>query len=189
MQEISNGLGKDLEDIAINRHGHRNGVMACKFWRKIARGEPVSTDTLEQHYFGLTRDYFSIQNGSGYESLKSRGLEIISDDSLRFEIISLNEYNFSIIRKFEEEYAEMQFHQSFYKDFNRLVASNLVFSPAGIPIGLEQPLELSDEERKYFLAILYRIEINRRKMIEYYTLLESNVKGVKNRIDIILEEN
>ena len=49
-------------------------------------------------------DYISIQNISGYETLKSNGLELIRDDSLRFEIITLYEYDYSILKKFEEEY-------------------------------------------------------------------------------------
>ncbi len=188
LQEISNGLSKDLEDIEVNRQGHINGIYACNYWRRVARGIEVSNDSLEQNYFGLTRDYFSIQNSSGYESLKSKGLEIISDDSLRYEIISLNEYDFKIIRKFEEEYGEMQFHRSFFNDFNSIVVNNLEFSEKGVPIALKQPLDLNETERKRLLSILYRIEVNRSSMIEYYGLLEAHVRFVKAKIDQLHQE-
>ena len=57
----------------------------------------VNSDSLMTYYRDLTRDFISIQNTAGYETLKSRGLELIKNDSLRLQIITLYEYNYKIL--------------------------------------------------------------------------------------------
>ena len=99
LSEISNGLKKDLGDIQINIEGHKYGIKACKYWRNVVSEEQFSQDSIHWYYFGVTRDFTSVQNTSGYESLKSKGLEILKNDSLRFEIISLYEYDFNSLKK------------------------------------------------------------------------------------------
>jgi len=75
--EINNGLAQDLEDIAVNVKGHQDGIRAARFWRAIIRNQPVSQDTVFMKFVELTRDFTSLQNVSAYETLKSKGLEII----------------------------------------------------------------------------------------------------------------
>ena len=100
--EIMNGLEKDLDDVNLNRYGHEEGIKACRFFQQIINGKLVSTDSLRDYYLALTRDFVAIQNISGYESLKSRGLEFIKNDTLRFKIITLYEYDYKTLKKFEE---------------------------------------------------------------------------------------
>ena len=83
LAEISNGLEKDIEDVRVNKKGHEEGILACKFWRQILEREEVSLDSLRMHYSSLTRDYISIQNISGYESLKSKGCLLYTSPSPR----------------------------------------------------------------------------------------------------------
>ena len=103
LTEISIGLEKDLEDIKLNAEGHKFGIKACNYFRKMASQQDVNSDSSLYHYFNLTRDFISIQNIAGYETLKSRGLELIQNDSLRQCIISLYEYDYITLRKFEED--------------------------------------------------------------------------------------
>ena len=109
LTEISNGLEKDLDDIKLNIGGHKTGISACNYFRDVFAGKNIEADSLMFHYFNLTRDFVSIQNTAGYETLKSKGLELIKNDSLRLKIISLYEYDYNTLRKLEEEYTEMQF--------------------------------------------------------------------------------
>lgn len=93
LNEISNGLTKDLVDVNLNMAGHKIGIKACDYWVKILNNENFEKDSLTVYYSKLTRDFVSIQNRAGYETLKSKGLELIKNDSLRLEVISLYEYN------------------------------------------------------------------------------------------------
>ena len=95
--EISNGLEKDIEDICANKFGHELGINACIFFRNVLANKKVNSDSLMTYYRDLTRDFISIQNTAGYETLKSRGLELIKNDSLRLQIITLYEYNYKIL--------------------------------------------------------------------------------------------
>lgn len=188
LREISNGFMQDLEDLKLNRFGHGKGINACNYWIALAKGDTVSTDSLMLFYFVLTRDFFSLQNNSGYESLKSRGLEIITDDSLRYEIISIYEYDFSVIRKFEEEYMEMQFHSSYFMKLNELFSPYVIFDNNGQPSDLIQPMEFTERQKQELISILYRIRMNRELMVGYYATLEERVLRVKGKIDQSLEQ-
>ncbi len=108
LQEINNGLKQDLADIEINIKGHEQGIQAVNHFRAIVLNKQINNDTLWFHYFNLFRDFVSVQNNSGYETLKSKGLEIIENDSLRPKIISLYEGDYNTIRKLEEDVYDLQ---------------------------------------------------------------------------------
>lgn len=173
--EISNGLKKDIEDIHINQAGHEDGIKACKFWRNIVTDKSSDLDSLLQNYFNLTRDYISIQNISGYETLKSKGLELIKNDSLRFAIISLYEYDYNTLKKFEEEYREMQFHDSYFKEINMVIAPSLKFDNKGNMTSINLPLKISDAEKQVLLTYIWKIQVNRQFILAYYTAVENKV--------------
>ncbi|MEL6254072.1 MAG: hypothetical protein AAFR87_18835 [Bacteroidota bacterium] len=181
--EILHGLEKDIEDVNLNMRGHKGGLRACAYWRRLINHESNSLDTLTQYYFALTRDFISIQNVSGYETLKSRGLELIEDDSLRFDIISIYEYDYEILLKFEEEYQEMQFHRSYYEEINKIIAPHLSFNETGEITGLKVPLKLNANERKLLLSYLWKISLNRNFILKYYADLKDKLEKLQIKID------
>lgn len=187
LQEIANGLEKDIEDIHLNMMGHKQGIAAVARWRSVVDGDSIPADSCAQFYFNLTRDFISIQNTSGYESLKSKGLELIEDDSLRFQIISLYEYDFEILRKFEEEYTEMQFHSSYYQQIHEVLTPHFKFDGNGQLIGVAAPIELPAATRSNFLGHLWKIDANRSFILRYYTIVEKKVTELKLAIDRELE--
>lgn len=180
--EIYNGLKKDIDDIRINKMGHEEGLRACEFWKDVIEEREVNLDSTSKHYFNLTRDYISIQNVSGYEALKSKGFELLKNDSLRTAIISLYEYDYNILRKFEEAYKEMQFHESYFKDINRYLAPNLIYEKGNI-LGMDLPLALSEAEKKIFLSYLWKIKVNRNFILYFYSDVEGKVNQAIARIE------
>lgn len=189
LKEIKNGLEKDIDDININIFGHESGMKALKYWVDAVYTDTINKDSVHQRYFDLTRDYISIQNRSGYESLKSKGLEIIENDSLRFSIISLYEYDFNIIKKFEEEYAEMQFSSSYFESLNQLLAPNFQFDQTGNITTIDLPLKLSDSERKIFLSILWKIRANRHFLLNYYKGAAQKINQIIGQIEDQIDAN
>lgn len=183
LAEISNGLEKDIEDIELNKGGHRDGIQACKFWRDVLVGKEINVDTVSMHYFNLTRDFISIQNISGYESLKSKGLELIEDDSLRFEIIALYEYDYNLLKKFEEEYNEMQYQKNYFENINKKIAPHFKFNDEGVPIGLNLPLDISEAEKNVLLSYLWKMQANRRFLLYYYALTEKKLIALQKKIE------
>lgn len=184
--EISHGLHKDLEDIRLNMAGHVEGINACRYWRRAVLGGTVPTDSLAQYTLSLTRDFISIQNTSGYQSLRSRGLELIADDSLRSDIIGLYEYDLEILAKLEEEYSELQLHDSYYPAFSEIIVPHVLFSPEGMPVGMEMPLQLAPADRARMLMHLLKIQQNRLFILQYYRSLEQRIAHVDGHIQRVL---
>lgn len=176
LSEISNGLTKDLDDIRLNIDGHKEGLVACKFWRNVINNTEFSQDSVLFNYLNLTRDFVSIQNKAGYETLKSKGLELIKNDSLRLEIISLYEYDFKTLQKLEETYSEMQFQNSYYKELNKIISPFLIFDNKGNIISLERPIKVNKIDKNTFLAYLWKIEINRNFILYYYSEIEKKTR-------------
>ena len=180
--EISNGLEKDLEDIKLNMSGHKTGISACNYFRGAFVGNDIETDSLMFHYFNLTRDFVSIQNIAGYETLKSKGLELITNDSLRLEIISLYEYDYNTLRKLEEEYAEMQFQENYFKEINEVVAPYFNIDSNGNITGIDLPLKIQKDKRNELLLYLWKIQSNRIFILHYYSEIEKKINEVREHI-------
>ena len=176
LAEIYSGLEKDLSDIDMNIFGHRAGNSAARYFRDLLAGKNVFKDSLLINYLNLTRDFVSIQNTSGYETLKSRGFELIENDSLRSQIISLYEYDYNILRKLEEEYYEMQFQQNYFQEINRIMSRNFVFDDGKRFAGIETPLRVTADEERLLLSYLWKIETNRDFVLRYYTDMRKRVE-------------
>lgn len=182
LTEIANGLDKDIDDIRLNQLGHKYGISACVYFRDVLSGKNVKKDSLMSHYFNLTRDFISIQNVAGYETLKSQGLELIKNDSLRLQIISLYEYEYNTLRKLEEEYSEMQFQENYFKEINNELATNFQFNTDGNIIGIDLPIKISDDKRKTLLLYIWKIQTNRNFILNIYSDIESKINKVSENI-------
>lgn len=185
--EIRNGLALDKIDFQSNRKGHEHGVYACHYFREYLKGEEVNKDSVVIYFHALLRDYISIQNRSGYESLKVKGLELVKDDSLRLQIISLYDYYYEIIEKIEEEYAENQFHENYFSSINNLLADYMVFDDHGKLIHFKPPQYLSSQSKNLLLSYLWMIEKNRSFTKDNYVIVEAKVKQLIDHIDEAVE--
>lgn len=182
LTEIYNGLQKDLQDIRVNLDGHKKGIAACNYFKKAISGKAINSDSALYHFHYLTRDFVSIQNVAGYETLKSKGLELIDVDSLRLEIIGLYEYDYNVLRKLEEEYFEMQFQENYFHELNEIFAPHFSFDSTGTPTGLQLPLSLEESDQKKALVYLWKINRNRMFIMEYYGQIEESIAKVGNLI-------
>jgi len=185
--EISNGLEKDKIDIEGNIIGHEMGIKSCAFWKKIFNNKRPNIDTLGQHYFILTRDFISIQNVSGYQTLKSKGFELIKNDSLRTAIISLYEYDYQVLRKLEEEYHEHQFQKNYFSEINKIIAPYFEFDSKGDISGIELPIHITESEKKILLSYLWKIEFNRKTILTSYNQTKENITELNKKIEIELK--
>lgn len=121
--QIMSGLQSDLKDAEDNKESHEYGLKACYFFNKLLSDVEVSRDSIPIYYISLTNDNISINTNSGYESLKSKGLEIVQNDSLLGEIISLYEFDYEKMRKMEEEAIPFQVYQNYGERINNFLAN------------------------------------------------------------------
>lgn len=183
LTEINNGLKQDLQDISLNEMGHRTGIHATTFFRDVVMNKPVKNDSLIYHYFNVFRDFISVQNVSGYETLKSKGLEIIDNEMLRAEIISLYENDYNSIRKLVENYSELQLHESYFKEFNDVLAPNMIMDEQGQMIGMKYPIKITEEKKNVLLVDLWKIHVNRMLMLSSYAELKVKIEKLQKHIE------
>jgi hypothetical protein len=180
--EISNGLKSDSYDVSGNVEAHKNGVNACNFWRRAILENKVVDDSVAMYYFLLTRSVISVQNITAYETLKSKGLEIIENDTLREKIIHLYEFDYEVMRKFEEDYQENQFFDNYFIEINKKIAPNLKFNNKGNIVGLNLPIKLTNDEKNILLSYLWKIQMSRKEramagksLVDKINKLEGNI--------------
>ncbi len=183
LTEIYNGLEKDLEDVQVNIMGHKLGMEASNYFRNILANKPISKDSIAFYYFMLTRDFISVQNTSGYETLKSRGLELIKNDSLRRNLISLYEYDYNTLKKLEEEYYELQFQENYFNEINESISKNLEFNEDKLITGIQVPLNITVNEQKKILIYLWKIQKNREFILQFYSEVEDKIEHLRSEIE------
>lgn len=183
LKEISNGLRLDSADVALNIAGHKYGIKASLYFRRLLNNETVDMDSAAFYKRLLLRDFISIQNTSGYESLKSQGLDIVKSDSLRLEIISMYEYNYTLIEKIEEQYAAQQFFERYADRFNDAIASQIRFDSTGGIKSINVPLKLTEKEKNHLLLDLKTIEEDRRFTMSFYKKIEGQLVSTRTLID------
>ncbi|MDN3202798.1 hypothetical protein [Algoriphagus sediminis] len=188
LKEIANGLEADLSDTRLNMAGHENGIKAAVFFLDLLEDKVENPDSTGIYFHYLLRDFISIQNVAGYETLKSKGLELIKNDNLRLEIISLYEYDYSSLKKLEEEYLEMQFFQSFFHQINSILSPHFSFNSEGKLSGIKTPLNLTSKEKNLIKTYLWKIKLNREFILNFYKNLENRNESLRQNILKELDE-
>jgi len=188
LREVRNGLLLDLQDIANNKTGHRYGIRTCHYFRDLLNQKSVAQDSVAFMYTILLRDFNTIFNKTGYESLKSKGLEIVRNDSVRFQIISLYDYYYQILYKIEEEAHEMQSFKSFFGPINDALSPYMEFDEQGNLVAFNTPVDLEPANYNAIMSYLWRIENNRKFKMARYHLVEQKVQQLIDAIESELED-
>ncbi len=103
LEEIHANLTLDLEDFEINLMHFQTRVISNRTLLDVINSDGAYHDSLGYFYFYLRLFPHFTPNLSGYLMLQSRGLDIISNDSIRKAISSLYETNYNHIRAFERD--------------------------------------------------------------------------------------
>ncbi|CAM4148503.1 hypothetical protein ZORO111903_03660 [Zobellia roscoffensis] len=188
LMEIRNGLFLDLKDINENREGHMMSLRACASFEKVFKGDTIAQDSVKTHYGTLTIGATSTMNIAGYESLKSKGLEIIQNDSLRLKIIELYSLQYKNLEKFEEESPELQPFQNYFMPINEVISPYLNYESDGNISGLNQPVILPEKTKKLMLSYIWQIRIIRSSMFHEYEETEVKINNLLKHINKELDD-
>ena len=162
LEEIYNGLERDSLDIANDEKYFEIAFRGLEYFNEIIDGMTVENDSLTTFYFLFSRESVVVQNKSGYESLKSRGLETIENDSLRSKIINLYEVDYELARKFNEEHSEYKFMQNYFHKINDAIAPHFEYDSINNIKGIRLPLELEENERSLLKSYLWKIAVGKQ---------------------------
>lgn len=99
LKEVKDNLQFDLNDVVFNTNFNRGRLASNQAVLNYLNGEEI--DSLSFHLSNMVFTTRTLPNPSGYESLKSKGLELITNDSLRSQITTLYEFHIHNLEDFE----------------------------------------------------------------------------------------
>lgn len=170
------GLQQDLDDAEGNRKRHEGGIACARFISKIVKNQDVNIDSFEFVLFNLTRSFVSVQNTSPFETLKSKGLNLITNDSLRSRIIKLYDFQYDVLEKIEETYDESRLFENYNSDIVQILDKSLVYDQNARLEKIILPLNVTPEERSRLILILKRIINTRYFNINVYDEVIGDMK-------------
>ena len=183
--EIRNGLKADLNDLIENKKGADLGIKACQFFRNIVYHDTIAQDSMLYNYFFLTSSISPVINKSGYEVLKSKGMEILQNDSLRTNIINMYEFEFN--GAYSIDVTTKNTYDDIRERIDQLLNKSFYYEEGYQAPLLEPPLTLSSLEQSRFLTYLFRIEALRFTSLGLYRKLEEKINSLIDEIDKELE--
>ena len=138
-------------------------------------------DSLHKHYGNLLGTTTQLRNLSAYDHLKSRGINLIKNDSLRQQITTVYSARYYYIEMKELEYDnQIQLNQVIPQLNGKIIIDNI--SKTGYPIDLEN---LYDDN---YLKGTLRTNIDvKRFMIKAYKNLSKDIQNLIHDIDNELE--
>jgi len=181
LEQIRDGIEKDLIDMQENMQGHQWGEESVQYFFDMTNGKNINENEFVFRYLTLQSDFISLQNTAGYENLKSKGFEIVRDKGLRSKIIDLYEHSYSMIRRLEESYYPTQFTQRFESDIEKILMPHIVYDDSLNIKGVQLPLQLSEIEKQRFIQILNDLKLGRSFSLLFY-------EDPYNKAEILLTE-
>lgn len=103
LNEIKQNLTFDLKDIQFNINFNESRLMSNEIILQYLNREISYSDSLKFHFGNLIFSTRTLPNMSTYESLKSRGVELIKNDSLRKKITTLYSFSYPNVMDFEKQ--------------------------------------------------------------------------------------
>jgi hypothetical protein len=181
--EIKNGINTDLKDLQANIDNYKISSRAIHVIRNWLNQKEIPQDSVGLYYYVLFRNFSPIINKTGYESLKETNLKTITNDSLRFQIITLYDYHYKIIEKLEDNIEEMQDFKNYFAPVNNILHQYMVFSENGKITKLNPSGGISESHKKEILSYLWRMENNRRfKLLRYEGVMKA-IHNLNKNID------
>ncbi|WP_462248065.1 DUF6090 family protein [Ekhidna sp.] len=110
LREIKSNLELDLIDLQANMNAHQNAVVLID---TIKNWDGEYNGVIGKMFFDIFRDYLFLPQTSAFETLKSKGVDLIVNDSIRINSQRLYDFYYEILVKYESEYAANQIYDDF----------------------------------------------------------------------------
>jgi len=185
LKEMHTNLKFDLQDIDFNIDFNESRYASNKIVLEHLRKKQPYHDSLDFHLSNLLYSTRTLPNTSAYESLTSRGLEIISNDSLRAHITNVYSVHFHNVIDFE--HADDHPHQ--YQVMWQPVMNAIEVDSLG---GSAKPINYDAmmNDIKFKNALASNVTI-RRYMLDTYKGLRSHITRliahIESEVDVLEE--
>jgi hypothetical protein len=172
----------DLKDITINMEDLRKSEVAFDLIIDVLENDGPYHDSLSKHFNYTLLPMHFVHSTSSFETLKSKGLDIISNGDLRTKLISLYDSQYDLFLQAEaEELAEVQYGMRHILSGRFESAFNYDGTFAGKMVPLDFESLKKDQEYLYFI----KTQQNRTRSYQnyFYETLKNSVESMIRDLD------
>lgn len=103
LYEMKSNLKGDREDLEFNIEHNKKRIEYNEVIRNVIETRTPYSDTLKPYFGNIIGNYQLSENTSAWENLKSIGLDLISNDSLRYTISNLYSNKYKYLENVEKD--------------------------------------------------------------------------------------
>ncbi|MDI1324037.1 MAG: hypothetical protein PSV36_14895 [Algoriphagus sp.] len=173
----------DLKDITINMEDLRKSQLAFDILLEVLENDGRYHDSLSWHFNYTLLPMHFVHSNSSFETLKSKGLDLISNADLRTKLISLYDSQYDLFLQAEtEELAEVQYGMRHILPGRFESAFNYDGTFEGKMVPLDFESLKKDQEYLYFI----KTQKNRTRSYQsyFYENLRKSVESVILDLDL-----
>lgn len=173
----------DLKDITINMEDLRKSLLAFDILLEVLENDGRYHDSLSWHFNYTLLPMHFVHSNSSFETLKSKGLDLISNADLRTKLISLYDSQYDLFLQAEtEELAEVQYGMRHILPGRFESAFNYDGTFEGKMVPLDFESLKKDQEYLYFI----KTQKNRTRSYQsyFYENLRKSVESMINDLDL-----
>lgn len=177
MKELYAGMEQDRKDVEESITGYEYRLWNIDAIFDFLGRDTIPLDSLSRRVNDLIGFSYLLANTAAYETLKSRGLETITTDSLRLGIATL----------YDVDYEAIQTTEKYLNDLNnQLLIPHIV---SNLRLGADQftPQEVTKiKEDRYFQQVIWQLKFfNQAALVRYQHSLK-NLKSLMREIEMEL---
>lgn len=191
LKSFKNGLQKDLSDINFNMEVHEMGIAAADSVLDLLEGSsPYNPDSVARMFSRAMTPTLFVHSTSAFETLKSKGVTLISNELLRDKIIEVYDARYKFFTTNEKvhydviEYGLRTVFPTRFEDSYEFDLNTVDFVGALKPLNFED-LKTDQEFLYYFRSIKNRLII---LVGFHYTTLKEIVVELIDEIDAEIQK-
>jgi hypothetical protein len=177
LSEMATNLRTDQKDLEFNIQGNAGQINANQVVLNALENRLPMHDSLKQYYADIFGNYQLSENTAAWETLKSIGLDLISNDSLRVSISHLYTVRYQYLENLEKGLDDKYQWDVYYPQILENINMTKLWDTA-------EPVDHSAlmDNRKFIETL--RMNLFFRKWMQgMYTKINDEVSGVIQQID------
>ncbi|MDF2156733.1 DUF6090 family protein [Algoriphagus sp. CAU 1675] len=183
LSELKNTLEKDKRYFSNQIPRLQNKQKAANRLLEFRENKEENLDTLNQYFAALRYEVLFQYNSGTYGSIKSGGIDKISNDSIRSQMADLYEF---IIPRTEKIFEKINSEESLENDLVENITSRMVLTLGNNEQSIQN--KISDPKVIYQDEFLHLIQIQKNSTYVFKSRIENLIPSLDNLIGLIERE-
>ncbi|MBT8180141.1 MAG: hypothetical protein KJO53_00990 [Eudoraea sp.] len=177
LTEIKQNLKQDINLLNSNLIANKERIRSNEIVKFSLETKSTFNDSLKYHFGNIFGNFRFTENNSAWENLKSIGLDLISNDSLRNSLSNLYSTKYGYIEDVENRVDDKYQWEQLYPQILKHIDIDTLWV-SGTPENLEELI--NDRE---FLEVIKMNIFLRNFMQQRYSAVQKNVISVLEQVD------